>query len=50
MRHMAYPKFEDNFVWKNGDSKNIDNQLQKSNGATLNEIKWQANLRNTLEK
>ena len=42
---MALPKYDDKFVSSGGDAKNVEKLLKKSNGATLNEVKWQVTLR-----
>ena len=42
---MALPKYDDKFVSEGGDAKNVESLLKKSNGATLNEVKWQVTLR-----
>jgi hypothetical protein len=37
---MDLPKYDDTFVSKGGDARNVEKLLKKGNGATLNEVKW----------
>ncbi len=39
--HKTLPKFDDSFVWKDGnDPSNLSNMMKQ--GTRLNELKWQA--------